>query len=403
MKTYSTTKNFFNSVTKTALILPALALILFSGCKKNTTAPVNETDMSPVQFVFTSDAHYGLTRATFQGATNVNSHIVNAAMVAKMNSLPDLTLPSDGGLNAGQKIGSVDYILEGGDIANRMETSASVQLASTSWDQFNTDYLQGLTLKNKKGGKADLFLVPGNHDVSNTIGYYATMSPLTDNTSLTNIYNMMVKPATPKTTSTFNYATDRVNYSKEIGGVHFCFVQMWPDSTVRIWLNKDLQTIPTTTPVIIVCHDQPAVVSNHFTNPNGTHSVNNTDKFDNVLDEQFKDGKTATPVAVIEQKALAAFLKQHTNIKAWLHGHTHESKFYTWAGPDNDLNLSTVSADSPMKGLVSSIDETKLTFDFVVLDPKTNTMTVRECYWNPVPATPSTPIKWGNMVTINLK
>lgn len=387
--------------TKTKYFL--IAVLFLAACSKTKTqTPVQEPDMTPVQFVFTSDAHYGITRPAFQGATNVDAHIVNAAMITQINTLPSLTLPADNGLNAGKKIGSVDYILMGGDIANRMETSANVQLGSKSWDQFKTDYLQNITLKNKNNGKAELFMVPGNHDVSNTIGYYAAMSPLTDATSLTNIYNMMLNPLVPKTPTTLNYNTDRVNYSKDLGGVHFCFIQMWPDSTVRIWMNKDLQNVSASTPVIIVAHDQPAVVSNHFTNPNGTFSINNTDKFDNVLDEHFKDGKTATPTAVVEQRAFAAFLKQHTNIKAYLHGHAHESKYYVWNGPDNDVALSTVGADSPMKGVVSSIDETKLTFHFGVIDPKTKTMTMRECYWDSVPSAPSTPIKWGNTVTINL-
>lgn len=379
-----------------------IAAIFLSACTKKNDNQVTTPEVTSYQFVFTSDSHYGLTRPNFQGATNVDAHVVNAAMVAQMNTLPTLTLPDDGGVNAGKKIGFVDYIFHGGDVANRMETSASVQLASKSWDQFNTDFLQNLTLKNSSGSKAELFLVPGNHDVSNTIGYYATMSPLTDATSLTNIYNLMMKPTVQKTPATLNYSTDRVNYSKNLAGIHFCFIQMWPDSTVRIWLNKDLQNVAATTPVIIVAHDQPAVVSNHFTNPNGNFSINNTDKFDNVLDEHFKDGKTVTPTALIEQRAFAAFLKAHTNIKAYFHGHVHQSQFYTYTGPDNDLSLPTVGADSPMKGLQSLADETKLTFQFGAIDTKTKTMTIRECYWDSTPSAPSTPIKWGNTFTIKL-
>jgi hypothetical protein len=380
-----------------------ITAVFLSACSKKSENQATDPETTSYQFVFTSDSHYGLTRPAFQGAANVDAHIVNAAMVAKMNTLPDLTLPNDSGVNAGKKIGSVDYIFHGGDIANRMETSANVQLASKSWDQFNTDFLQNLTLKNSKGGKAQLFVVPGNHDVSNTIGYYATMSPLTDATSLTNIYNLMLNPAVPKTPATLNYSTDRVNYSKDLAGIHFCFIQMWPDSAVRVWMSKDLQTVANTTPVIIVAHDQPAVVSNHFTNPNGNFGINNTDKFDNVLDEHFKDGKVTTVTAAIEQRAFATFLKAHTNIKAYFHGHVHQSQYYTYTGPDNDLLLPTVGADSPMKGLQSMADETKLTFHFGAIDTKTMTMTIRECYWDSAPSSPSTPIKWGNKFTIKLK
>jgi hypothetical protein len=380
------------------LIVAVLAATVGTSCKKDDNTKNDE----PVQFIFTSDAHYGITRPAFQGKTNVDAHVVNAAMIAKMNTLPNLTLPNDGGLNAGQKINTVDYLFEGGDVANRMETSANVQIAAASWEQFRVDYMQNLTVKNKSGQKAQLMVVPGNHDVSNTIGYYAKMSPLTDATSMANIYNMMFGVST-KNALNYNYASDRINYSKDIAGVHFCFIQMWPDSSVRIWMNKDLQNVPSTTPVVIVAHDQPAVVSNHFINPNGDHSINNTDKFDNVLDEHFKSGATTSVADNIEQRAFVAFLKQHTNIKAYLHGHAHESKYYVYNGPDNDVALSTVGADSPMKGVVSMNDETKLTFHFGVLDPKTMTLTMRECLWNTDPSNPLAAIQWGKMVTINLK
>ncbi|NIG52979.1 metallophosphoesterase [Chitinophaga sp. Cy-1792] len=386
------------SICKAFYLAPLVAL-LFTACKKDDN---KQEDQSPVQFIFTSDAHYGIVRAAFQGKTNVDAHTVNAAMIAKINGMPDLTLPADDGLNASQKIGSIDYLFEGGDIANRMEVSAAVQTGAASWEQFKTDYLQNLSIKGKNGQKAEVLMVPGNHDVSNSIGYYAVMSPVTDASSMANIYNLMFKTST-KTAANFNPKTDRINYSRDIAGVHFCFIQMWPDSSVRVWMESDLKAVAETTPVVIVAHDQPAVVSNHFTNPNGDHGINNTDKFDNVLDEMFKSGKTASVADVIEQRGFVAFLKKHTNIKAYLHGHAHESKFYTYAGPDNDVALPTVGADSPMKGVVSGADETKLTYHFGVLDPKTKTMTIREVYWNPEPANPAAAIKWGNKITISLK
>lgn len=383
------------------IALPLMATIATTGCKKEDKAAEDNTPAT-IQFIFTSDAHYGITRAAFQGKTKVDAHVVNAAMVAQMNTLPGVTLPGDGGVNAGQKINSVDYIFEAGDIANRMETSASVQTAAASWEQFKIDYLQNLTVKNSKGKNAEMLMVPGNHDVSNTIGYYATMSPLTDASSMAAIYNLVFNTTT-KTAANYSYKNDRINYSREIGGVHFCFIQMWPDSSVRVWMEKDLQNVATTTPVIIVAHDQPAVVTNHFTNPNGDHSINTTDKFDNVLDEVLKSGTTATGSDITEQRGFVAFLKKHPNIKAYLHGHVHESKYYTYTGPDNDVSLPTAGADSPMKGVVSSTDETKLTFHFGTLDTKTKQLTLRECYWNTNPSNPAAPVQWGNMVTISLK
>lgn len=390
-------------VLKNAVVLTAAVLALASCSKNKNVITDPAPDQSPVHIILTSDAHYGITRPAFRGGTTVDAHTTNAAMIANMNTLPTVTLPNDGAFEAGQKINYVDYMIQTGDVANRMEVSAKVQLASVSWDQFNSDYINGFNVKGKNGNKASIFIVPGNHDVSNSIGYYATMSPLTDATSMANLYNRAYNPTTPVTATSFVYNTNRVNYSRDIAGVHFCFMQMWPDSTVRIWLKTDLDKVNTSTPVVLVCHDQPAVVANHFTNPNGTHTINNTDKFDNVLDEMYKDGKLASGASTIEQRNMVAFLKQHTNIKAWLHGHVHESRFYTYTGVDNDVQIGTVSIDSPMKGLVSAADETKLCYDYATLDPKTMTLTVRECFWNTDPTNANAAIKWGAPYIIKLK
>jgi len=381
------------------LLLPALLLV--AACSKSDNPEIVEETPDIVQFVFTSDAHYGLTRPSFRGATNVDSHTVNAALVSQINNMTGYTFHENGGVYSGQKIDHIEYVLEAGDIANRMEESAGVQLASESWAQFETDYIKNLTVKDFQGKKATLYMVPGNHDVSNTIGYYAKMSPASDATSMAKIYNLMLQPTTQLTASTFNYDNNRINYSKEIGGLHFSFIQMWPDSAVRIWLEKDLAKVPASTPVVIMGHDQPAVVSNHFTNPNGDHDINLTDKFDNVLDEMFKDGKVATIKADKEQRAFAGFLKKHPNVKLYLHGHVHKSDFYTWKGPDNDMNLPVVGADSPMKGLESVPDEKLLSFAVIALDTKTKKITIRECFWNSNPTNPNE-ITWGKTETLQL-
>jgi predicted MPP superfamily phosphohydrolase len=390
--------NGMKALKRLALLFAAIVFLSSSPEYRDFSAQ----DTSPVQIILTSDAHYGTSR-TFQGAKNVDAHIVNAAMIARMNSLPNVSLPQDGGIKSGQKIGYVDYIFQTGDITNRMETSISAQPAAKSWAQFKTDYVDGITLKNKNNRKAELLAVPGNHDVSNALGYYTKMSPLTDASTLTGLYNLMLEPRVPRTTSTFNYANDRVNYSRDIAGVHFCFLQMWPDSVVRIWLNKDLKNVPATTPVVLVAHDPPAAVNTHFTNPNGTHSINETDKFINVVDEKFKSGKTIASAPIIEQRAFSTFLKQHPNIKAYLHGHIHESKFYTYTGADKDVQINAVSSDSPMKGATSGADESRVTFNFAILDPGTMTLTVRECLWNPEPSNPAAEVKWGKSVIIHLK
>jgi 3',5'-cyclic AMP phosphodiesterase CpdA len=150
-----------------------------------------------IEFLFTSDAHYGLTRAAFQGRINVDSHLVNAAMIGKMNALARVRLPEDGGVKAGGLVGPIDFVAEGGDIANREESTGgpggngggSIQPAAVSWAQFRADYIDGLTLTDQAGEKSALFIVPGNHDVTNAVGFYKKMTPLIDKAAMVEIYN----------------------------------------------------------------------------------------------------------------------------------------------------------------------------------------------------------------------
>src|ERR1700744_1409745 len=46
-----------------------------------------------LQFVYTSDVHYGITRPRFRGADSVPSRVVNEAMIAAINLLPGSRLP----------------------------------------------------------------------------------------------------------------------------------------------------------------------------------------------------------------------------------------------------------------------------------------------------------------------
>ena len=381
-----------------------LFVIFAVSCKdsssKNTTPVDNQPSTSIIQLVYTSDSHFGITRGAFRGATNVDANIVNIAMAAKMNTVSTLTLPNDNGVRAGKVVGGIDYLINTGDIANRQEVG--IQSATASWIQFTSVYLNGLTLKNNSNQNTGILVSAGNHDVSNTIGYYKLMSPLTDNSTMVGIYNYMF-PSTPKTTATYNYTSDKIHYSKDLLGVHFEFVNIWPDSTERVWMEKDLSTISTTTPVIIFTHDPPAVESKHFINPNGTHTINATDKFENLIPEAFKDGTTISVSSNIEQRGFVAFLKNHTNIKAYFHGHNNENNYYTWGGPDSDIALKVFQVDSPMKGNVSASDETRLSFQLITIDSNTKIMTVRECLWNAIPSNPLTPIAFGASCTISLK
>ena len=352
--------------------------------------------------VLVSDLHYGLTRKQFRGQSEVPSTIVNKGMIQQINQLPRLTIPNDQGVSAGNTIGAIDCLIATGDIANRQESPSPA--AAISWKQFTDDYEHLLAIKNKKGNATPLLLVPGNHDVSNAIGFYREMQPATDASSYLGIYNKEMHPATPKTTATFNYATDKVNYSVNQSGIHLLFITIWPDSATRIWMEKDLKVVKSSTPVIIFTHDPPDGDPKHFTNPNGSHDLNATDKFENLLAEIYKDGFTTTSSTTEkEQKGWVTFLQAHPNIKAYFHGHNNWNEFYTYRGPEKNIALPAFRVDSPMKGKPSSTDETKLSFQLISIDPIALKLTVRECLWNAHPEDAQQSIVWGSSVTIGLE
>jgi len=356
-----------------------------------------------IQMVFTSDAHYGITREKFRGDTAVASYIVNAALIKQVNNLPNSTIPADGGISAGKLVGGIDYVIEGGDIANRMEIP--IQSAAASWAQFAKDYMGSLNLKGHDGKPAQLFMVPGNHDISDAIGYAKPMTPTTDPSSMVNIYNLMLKPATPLTNESYDYAVDKINYSHNIHGIHFMFITLWPDSAERIWMKKDLDTVASATPVIIFTHDEPKCEAKHFTNPLPPHNMTVKNKFQNLVEENYKEGYVAgkgEDATNEEQRGFVKFLKAHPNIKAYFHGNTNYNQFYTYTGPDNDVKLPVFRVDSPMKGEHSAKDETLLSFQLISIDPKTKDLTVRECLWNAKPLSADDNIVFGKSATVSL-
>jgi hypothetical protein len=357
-----------------------------------------------INMVYSSDAHYGITRKSFRGDTNVSGLIVNTAMVKKMNTVPALTLPNDGGVGSGGRVAAVDYLIQTGDIANRMEIP--YQTAAASWAQFEVNYMHGITLKDRQHKPAKLLIAPGNHDISNAIGFSKPMNPKTDPTSMVKIYNLMMHPAKPKTNADYKYATDKINYSLNVHGIHLVFITLWPDSAERIWMAKDLAKVAKTTPVIVFCHDQPTCESKHFTNPVPPYNMTLDNKFENLTAEHYKEGIVAAKgdnATDIEQRGWVAFLKLHPNIKAYFHGNSNFNEFYVYQGPDHDVALNTFRVDSPMKGEFSSKDETKLSFQLISLDAKKQALTVRECLWNTQPANPVAKIVFGASKTVSLR
>jgi hypothetical protein len=354
------------------------------------------------QFVFTSDAHYGITRTEFRDGRSVDAHIVNAALVAEINRLGGLTIPEDGGVGAGQTVGPLDFVVVGGDIANRAEKG--VQPAAASWKEFSTDYIEGLTTRGHDGRRSALYVVPGNHDASNAIGFPVPLSPARDPSAMVAIYNLMLAPVPPRTNATYDYQRDRVHFSRDIDGVHLAFLHIWPDSAERAWLERDLKGVAPGTPVLVFAHDPPVADPKHFLNPNGDHGINGTDRFENLLSETLKDGSSAVGASTdLEQRALATFVKAHANIRAYFHGHSNFSDMYAWRGPDGDVALPVFRVDSPMKGKVSAADEKKLSFHLVSIDRGSKRMTVREVFWNAAAGSPRSAPAWGAVRTVSLR
>jgi hypothetical protein len=383
----------------------AAALVCAIAVAATACAAIAQSATPPaiVQFVFTSDVHYGLTRETFRGRPAADAHTVNAAMVATINVLPTARYPRDGGIQADQVVGPVDFVAVGGDVANRAEGrgASAIQSATRSWRQFATDYVDGLRIESVRHERAALLVIPGNHDVSNAIGYYRPMTPPRDSASLVAMFNSMVRPAVPRTTATYDYAADPILFSRDFGGVHFVFTGVWPDSRARAWIDRDLSSVGTTTPVVLFAHDQPAVGAKHFRNPNGTHDINAQDRFENVLVDELADGTTVETPARLEHEALESFIVRHPNIAAYFHGDSNWNEFYEWPGPHRRVMLHTFRVDSPMKGAESAGDETRLSFQVVAIDASYR-MTVRECLWNAEAAARAPTVVWGATTTVSL-
>jgi hypothetical protein len=371
-----------------------LVLTFFIFCSENLFA-----QQKPIQFIWCSDLHFGLIKPIFRNDSNVTAEKVNAAMVEQMNRIPITFLPQDNGTGAGEKIGAIEAVIVTGDLCNRQEIG--IQSASISWKQFENDYLIKLHLFKSDSSKSDLLLTPGNHDISNAIGYHKPMEPLHDNAALVGMYNLTMQPKSPISDNDFNFEKNKIHYSQNFSGVHFIFVSAWPDSSERVWMEQDLKLVPEKTPSFIFTHADPNSEARFFRNPNGDNSINSIDKFENLVSEHFKDGKSIKDSTTIEQKGFVSFLQLHPNIKAYFHGHNNFAEYYEWKGPDKNIKLPCFRSDSPMKGRYSSKDETKLSFNIISIDTEKKELTVRECFWNAHPLENVQNLEWGMLHTIS--
>ncbi|MDD6209743.1 MAG: lamin tail domain-containing protein [Bacteroidales bacterium] len=353
------------------------------------------TSNNTFTFIYTSDQHYGITRKSFRGAGNVDATVVNAALVSQINKLNDINLPDDDGVNSSKQIG-INFIIQTGDISNRKD-SENTPLAAVTMQQFDNDYTNSITLQNIYGEKPALYINPGNHDVSNAIGHKKIKAEDKDATTMATIYNRMLEPTVPRTKDTYNYATDKINYIRNIGRIQFLFVNMWPDENEREWISANMSSDQ---PAFIFTHDQPDVEAKHLTDSSwvsGEPIFSNS--FENLVDQKASQNSPSGSTAT-EQQQFANFIKANPNIKAYFHGNDNHNEFYTYQGPSKDINLPTFRVDSPMKGNISGSDESKLSFQIVTVNKNNKQMTVRECLWNTTKSAGS-PIVFGQSKTIN--
>lgn len=356
----------------------AIALLLIS------TMSVAADGERTLRFIYCSDLHYGLERE-FRGHTAKSDEVVRA-MLATFGMLPAEVLPDDGGVGAGQPFGEPDFAVCTGDIANRMEDG--VQPAAESWGQFCRDWYQTVTVPT--------YLVPGNHDISNAIGYPKPLVPERDATSAAGIYTQMMHPDDECTPRTFDYATDETRYSFTAVGLRFVFMGIWPDEGMRRWFDDETAG-DSITPVILFTHDPPEADAKHFTNPHGRHTINPTDKFQNLIEDTCSTGSVKdTPTD--NWRTLERFVAGRPMIKAYFHGDKNYSEFYTWHGPDGTISLPVFRVDSPMKGEYSASDERLLSFMVVCIDTAGRRLTARECLWN---TQDTTVVRWGATRTIS--
>ena len=148
---------------------------------------------------------------------------------------------------------------------------------------------------------------------------------------------------------------------------------------------------------------------------NGKYFINNVkspynmteeNKFQNLAEEHYKEGYVAAAddgATQLEQRGFVKFLKLHPNIKAYFHGNSNWNEFYTYHGPDNDINLNVFRVDSPIKGKFSARDETLLSFQLISIDPASQSLTVRECLWNTQPLKKDRKVVFGKSSTVSLK
>lgn len=345
-----------------------------------------------IHVLYSSDSHYG-AMCKFRGEVNVPCYRVNLEMLSKMNLIPFQKLPDDNGVGAGEIVGAVEMIINTGDVTNRMQRD--IQDATTSWFEFQRDWFGFLDIKRIDGAKAPVYVIPGNHDVSNAIGHYAISR--TDATGMAAMYNEMMHPAEPRTADAYDYATDKIHFAIESYGIRFLFINMWPDHNERLWVDSLLRQVSVKMPVLMFAHDEPNVVARHFINPNPPHDINNKDRFENLLADTcevkyFKGDISQT------YRGLGRYFRENSIIKGYFHGHNNYNEFYDFKDDTGNPVIPCFRVDAPVKTAYPGTDETQLSFMLISIDTENYRLTARECLWN----RPEQPIVFGQYRTIDL-
>lgn len=362
-----------------------LTSLLISACRAERKL---DDEPNVVHFVFMSDSHFGLTRML--DGQQVTTAQVHERIAEAINSLPMAHLPGDGGVGGGELVGGIELIIHGGDMVNRQE--GGVQPASDSWSEFE-NFLGRLTTRSKGGANSEIFLIPGNHDVSNAIGFHRTLTPTRDESAMVGIYNQMMQPERLMDTARYDYPRDLINVAVDRFGIRFLFLNIWPDRGVRNWMESRLEEVGSSTPVLLFAHDELAIPSKHLTNPTYPHAICGKDSYENIT----TDTAAVKGSTLAEQRQFAQFVEKHSNIKAYFHGNTNYNEYYVYNGPDNNIQLHAYRVDSPMKGEQSAKEQSLLSFQVVSIDQKAGVMSVRECFW-----ARGGHVEWGSLKSISL-
>lgn len=343
-------------------------------------------DAEEIRFIYCSDLHYGIKR-NFRGKECETYKVVDD-MLKSFTLLYSSPLPSDGGAGAGTVFGEPDFLICTGDISNRMQKGAWT--ASESWNQFKKDWIDALDYP--------VYVVPGNHDISNAIGYPKRLSPERDDASAVGIFNHNMPMYGHSEIEDFNYPENSVRYSFVRDSLRFMFIGMWPDGNMRMWMDSVMTEDPVS-PVIIFTHDPVEADAKHYTNPNYPYNINAVDKFENLLSDTCSvDNINKLPEG--NWSRFERFVESHPQIKAYFHGDCNYNEFYEWKGVNGTVSLPVFRVDSPMKGEYSSKNENLLSYQVVCIDTDNKIITVRECLWN---KDGLTSITWGEVKTISYK